>query len=111
MSAETPSKIHVSSIECFSAGAAAIEGSCVATSGIAIRGSVFFTSAAGGSGISEAATVSFLRLEESGAAALDAGSGIRAVSPGFMFRFCGLPGEGSGNSTVSFLDWFGPAMK
>jgi hypothetical protein len=41
------------------------------------------------------------------------GNWIRAVSRGFIFGSGGLPGGGSGNSmpTVSFLDWFEPAMK
>ena len=99
---------------------------------MAMRGWFSFISAAGESGISETATVSVFRPEESGAAATGAGIGvgigmgrgvfptgsrtgnwIRAVSRGFMFGFGGVPGEESGNSMLTFscLDWFGPAMK
>src|SRR5438309_3322572 len=99
---------------------------------MAMKGWFFFISAAGESGISETATVSVFRPEESGAAATGAGIGVgigmgrgvlprgsrtgnwfRAVSRGFMFGFGGLPGgeSGASTSTFSFLDWFGPAMK
>ena len=102
------------------------------TSGMAITGWVFLISAAGEFGISETRTVSFLRPEESGACATGAGIGvgigmgrgvlplgsrtgncIRAVFRGFMFGSGGVSGGGIGDSMpmVSFLDWFGTAMK
>jgi len=125
MSAETPSRIHIRSIEFFCAGAAAIKASCkdaesgagvievdkgietdVSSDGSKNSGDVTFSTAdppsdCGSVGVGRGDSLRGSRR----------GDRIRAFLRGFMFGSGDLPGGGSGNSTVSFFDWFGPAMR